>query len=121
MTTLIYLATPYTSYDPDHEKAFAVQRERYLKARAAQIELLSVGTHVYSPIVACHYLTGILGHTFQDWQAYNYNLIDRCDELWVLRLPGWDNSVGVLAEIHYALEHNKPVSYLNAKTFKLDK
>ncbi len=39
-------------------------------------------------------------------------MIDLLDEVWVLCLPGWYESVGVLDEIQYAYKTSKPVYFI---------
>lgn len=43
------------------------------------------------------------------WGGYDENMIERCDELYILTLKGWRESVGVTAEVAIALRLNKPV------------
>lgn len=47
------------------------------------------------------------------WEAYDRDMISRCDEVAVLRLSGWENSTGVRAEIAIAEELGLPVRYLD--------
>jgi hypothetical protein len=46
------------------------------------------------------------------WQRYNIEHLQRCDEVAVLTLDGWRESIGVQTEIRIASELGKPVSYL---------
>lgn len=39
------------------------------------------------------------------------SLISKCDELWVLKIDGWEQSKGVSAEIEYAESLNIPIKY----------
>lgn len=40
-------------------------------------------------------------------------LIERSDEIWVLKFDGWDTSVGVSEEVKHAQLHNKCVKYVD--------
>ena len=51
--------------------------------------------------------------TWADWGQHCRALIERCDEVWVIQLDGWDTSVGVKGEIEHARKHSKPEVYLH--------
>ena len=105
---MIYLASPYSHKN----KAVEELRYRYTEAHVAM--LLANGNMIYSPIVHCHHLA--TNHTLPTdakfWQRYNYHMIELADELHVLKLGGWDSSVGVAGEIAKAKEIGIPVHYL---------
>ena len=103
--TLAYLASPYSDTDP------AVQHRRYLDACDAAAALMARGRMVLSPIAHTHPIArrGALPTGFDFWQRFDRRLIAACDELWVLRIDGWRESVGVRAEIAIARELGKPV------------
>ena len=77
---MIYLASPYTHKDE------MVRQTRYRAALRATAYLLTEGKHVFSPIVHCHMVARAyeLPGEFFFWQAYNENMIARCDRLTVL-------------------------------------
>jgi hypothetical protein len=106
---VIYLASPYTHHDPD------VQEQRYRQAMAAAAHYIREGRVIYSPIVACHpmALAHDLPGDWSYWQAFDRDIISRCDCLWVLCLPGWQHSHGVQAEIEIAIGYNKRVEYID--------
>jgi hypothetical protein len=129
---LIYLASPYTP-TPEQIAALVaecdcgltdacvfsaglkIKRERFDAAVAAVAELMRAGAHVLSPIASSHPVS--LAHDlpggYAYWQALDRELIDACAEVWVLCLPGFDESVGIADETAYALEHGKVVRYLD--------
>ena len=91
----IYLASPYSH--PDR----LVKSLRYTRAVEAAAYLTSQGHHVFAPIAAshpvaeCHELPG----DFEYWRAWNYSFIDRwATHLYILAIPGWDDSKGVCGE-----------------------
>ena len=51
---------------------------------------------------------------WQFWQRHDRRYLDVCDEVVVLMLDGWRESVGVQAEIAIARELGKPVTFLHA-------
>jgi len=104
---LIYLASPYTHPDPE------IQHLRYLEACYATVALTQRGFVVFSPIVHSHALVPLgLGGTWEFWEHIDREFISRCDELVVLKIAGWKESVGVQAEIAIAGELRKPVRYI---------
>jgi len=103
---LIYLASPY-SHEEDDVRAF-----RYAECcRAVALILQSGRFNVFSPIVHSHPLAlhHGMGGTYENWKEVDEDWINRCDELWILMLPGWKESVGVNAEAKYALDHGKAI------------
>ena len=46
------------------------------------------------------------------WKNYLELILPRCDELWVLKMEGWDKSNGVAGEIELAKKLNIPINYL---------
>lgn len=94
---MIYIASPYSHADP------AIRESRYRAVEHYTAELLRAQSWCYSPIVHCHHLAlrFELPFTAAFWSEYNYHVLERCDALHVLKLPGWDDSRGVQAEINY--------------------
>lgn len=39
-------------------------------------------------------------------------MMDRADELWILQMPGWDDSYGIEQERKYFTKAGKPVRYM---------
>jgi Domain of unknown function (DUF1937) len=106
---MIYLASPYSHPDS------TVREERFRVVCACCAKLTWEGHDVFSPIAHTHpivlcrpeLLTG-----FDIWQRYDEWFLQRCDEVWVLMLPGWTDSVGVTSEIEIARDLGKPIRYL---------
>lgn len=104
---MIYLASPYSS------PSAVVRRCRYWEACRAAASLIRSGHVVFSPIVHSHPLVehGLpLDWTW--WERIDREFLVRCDEVIVLTLDGWEQSLGVAAEIRLAEELGKPVRYL---------
>jgi len=97
--SFIYLASPY-SHEMD-----TVKQQRYELVSETVVQLLKQDIHVYSPIVHCHELAKRfnLSGSFAFWQDYNFAMIEASAGLWVLKLEGWKESIGVKAEIKYAI------------------
>ena len=104
---MIYLASPYSH--PDH----AIREQRYRAACRATAALMRSGHIVYAPVVHGHSLVHYgLPTDWSFWQPSARAFIERCDELVILPLEGWESSEGMRAEIAIAAELNKPVRRL---------
>lgn len=76
---------------------------------------IAKGNVVISPLM-CHYLLSFapaLGTDWATWKNYSLELLTKCDELWVLMLPGWELSEGVKQEIKSAEDLGIPVRYIS--------
>ena len=75
--------------------------------------MLRDGHIVFSPIVHSHPLVAFgLPTAWPAWERIDRSFLERCDEVAVLMLDGWDQSVGVRAELRIARELGKPVRFL---------
>ncbi|MBX3399531.1 MAG: DUF1937 family protein [Gemmataceae bacterium] len=105
---MIYLASPYSHPDP------AVREERFRAACRATAALLRAGEVVFSPIVHSHPLVEFeLPTAWSFWERIDRAHLKRCDEVAVLMLDGWRESVGVREEIGIARALGKPVRFLD--------
>jgi len=100
--TKVYLAIPYSRVS----KVMS-----YKTANEKSAELFRKGYHVYSPISMCHGMEN-MPKDWSFWEEYDTEMIKWADELHVVKMPGWDNSVGVQAEIKIARKLKKPVKYI---------
>jgi hypothetical protein len=106
---MIYLASPYTHPDP------AVREQRFDAACVVAALLLREGHLVFSPIAHSHPLMRFgLPIEWDFWSRYDSCHLERCDEVLVLMLDGWEESRGVQAEIALAKSLGKPVWYRGA-------
>jgi Domain of unknown function (DUF1937) len=106
---LVYLASPYTSADP------AVRQARFEAACRAAAELIRQGLTICSPIAHSHAICqhGAVPLDWAFWRQHDLTFLAMCDEVVVLKLVGWRQSVGVQAEIAAAKSLGKPVSFLD--------
>jgi len=102
-----FLAAPY------HNEDIAIMQERFEKTEAVLAHFLQDGQAVFSPIVMCHDLALDYGLGLQakDWVEINDAFLERANELIVLMLPGWEDSVGVQGEIAYSHTLGIPILY----------
>ncbi len=91
-----------------------VRKWRYREACRATAELIKRGIPTVSPIVHSHILYDEYGcgGDFETWQEIDLALIEACSEMIVLKLPGWEESRGVLAEAQHATLYGKPIRFL---------
>lgn len=101
---MIYLASPYSHLDP------GVRNARFEAACRAAAGLIRAGEIVFSPIAHSHALCKHgLPEDWATWRGIDLAVLAACTELRVLTLPGWTESVGVHAEISWAIKHGLPV------------
>lgn len=101
---MIYIASPYT-----HPEA-SVRQVRYNEAMAYTSWLLNKKLWCYSPIVHCHPMA--IEHEMPTdaafWFNYNFSMLRICHDLHVLKLEGWDKSVGIAGEIAFFDQMHRP-------------
>jgi hypothetical protein len=110
---LIYLSSPYSDQDQTVREYRHIQARRFV-AR----ELLDNNRIIFSPIVHYHELAqaeGLPG-SFEFWQPVNRHFIENSETLIVLRLPGWQDSIGVHAEVEIAIENGLLIEYADPVT-----
>ena len=106
----IYLATPYSHKD------LSVRIDRFNKINVIAAKLIKKGYVVFSPISHSHPIeqTGRLGETdWAFWKAQDEPLVDWCDQIWIVTMDGWIDSVGVQCELEMAFDKGIPVRFLN--------
>jgi hypothetical protein len=105
----IYIASPYSSQDP------AVVEDRFEAVAQFVAKFCREGRALYSPILHFHPLSRMcqLPGDYFFWEKVNHAMIKAADELWILKLPGWDQSTGVRLEIEYAVSKDMPVRYVD--------
>mgnify|MGYP000945932908 CR=1 FL=1 len=102
-----YLACPYSHKDP------RIQRKRLKQVNQTVHELLSQGIHVYSPLTHNVPINDLgFNGDWLKWSSFDHEMLSRCDRLIVLKLPGWEDSKGVKAEIEKAKELNLCIEWM---------
>ncbi len=101
---MIYVISPYSAPDA------AVRDQRFRDVCRATAALARAGCLAISPIVHGHPLVEHgLPTDWSFWERWGGELLTRCDEVVVLQLDGWIDSVGVQAEIALAHSLGKPL------------
>lgn len=110
-TPLLYLACPYSDPAP------SVRESRCAAAGRAAVYLMQRGYAVFSPINHGHEIArhGAVGQDFQAWAGVDLAILDMCDALVVLCLPGLSESKGVWREIAAAGDSGLPVNALSPR------
>ena len=113
---MIYLASPYSSPD---KNLVQYRVEKTMQCTAA---LIRQKKFVWSPIVHCHEMATKFGLPTDAhfWMEYNFDFIRRSEEVYVLRLEGWDKSVGIKAELEVAHALFIPVRFVDEDGLRLD-
>jgi len=108
---VIYLASPYSHPDA------AVREQRFQAACRAAAALIRAGHATFSPIAHSHPLVAFgLPTEWSYWERDARAHLKTSAEVVVLTLDGWQESVGVAAEVQIAAELGIPVRYLSPGT-----
>ena len=109
---LVYLAAPLGHQDP------SVREDRFESVNRYCGYLIRHRTLVFSPLS--------LGASLDDdsisnsaWYALGLQFLARSDEMRILALDGWENSVGVALETRYAKQLRIPISVVNPSTYEV--
>ena len=107
---IIYLACPYAHPDT------AVRDWRYNTACRTAAQLIKQGYAVFSPL--SHSLPIAKSGDLPDidtgfWLKQDLLFLRLCGKVFVLTLPGWEESTGVRAEIAEAKKRNIPVMFID--------
>jgi hypothetical protein len=73
--------------------------------------------YVFSPISHTHPIAeaseGKLPMEWEFWEGFDRQYLNVCKKIIVLRIPGWEESKGVQAEIKIGTEMGIPVEYMD--------
>jgi hypothetical protein len=107
--SFIYIASPYTSPDPE------VVQQRFEVAEAYTHYLLKNEFWAYSPVVHCHEIAHkfSLPKNFDYWMNYNFAMLSKASDLHVLKIPGFEESKGVAGEVEFAKKCGISVIYVD--------
>lgn len=107
---LSYLAAPYSHPDP---KIVEARMEILCKVDA---KLIKAGIFTVSPLMK-HYIIhhADLPGDYAFWKNYSDTLLCAVDQVIVIKMPGWEESIGVTAEIRIATDLGIPVVYVDVE------
>lgn len=95
----VYLASPYS------HPCQGIMQKRFVRACQAAADLMEQGCIVYSPIAHGHVVAkaGVLPVEWPFWERQCMSFLENwATVLAVLKLPGWESSRGVAAEMQAA-------------------
>jgi len=106
----VYVASPYTHAD------MSMRIERFLQVVRCTGWLMNNMKKFtfFSPINQCHpiALECTLPGEWEFWARFDECIMSRCDEMWILCIPGWKSSTGVNAERKIAERFNLPIKFV---------
>lgn len=93
----------------------AVKRYRFRELTKHAGALMALGVLVYSPITHNHPIAecSSLPGTWEFWKQFDLAVLKHCKQLVVLKLPGWETSTGVTAEIEFCQKNFIPITYVD--------
>jgi len=107
-----YLAIPYS-----HEDVL-IRKYRFEIANKIAAALTREGRIIFSPISHCHPLTDYgLPDSWEYWKKYAYEFLKVVKKLIVIKLNGWEKSIGVQGEIKIANELGVTIEYIDPATY----
>lgn len=95
---LTYLAVPYSHPDP------SIRQQRFEAVNRVAAKLINDGHLIFSPISHSHHIATQHGLEcgWEFWKRHDQFFLSMCWRLLILKLDGWETSVGVMAEIAFA-------------------
>ena len=107
LPTSWYIASPFSHEDPE----IRIQREADAKRAEVFINDTYDGVRAYSPIAetADQERRGVVPQ--EGWYLYDFAMLAKADRLIVLKLEGWETSIGISLEIAFALGRKIPIRY----------
>lgn len=108
---MIYISVPYTGTTEQIQ-------ERMNHTFAYFAYLAECGIHAISPVLVGHQLIdrGEVTSKHDFWLPYSQDLLERCDEVHVLAMPGYADSKGVQFEVNLAATLGKTLIIIDPKT-----
>ena len=112
---IAYLACPYSNAHPKVRAARVAiaNRVMYQLMLARNEVVFSPLSHYHEMSIECD-VPGSWGF----WERYDMAFLAICSILYVLKLPGWEKSKGVIEELKFAEANRIPVRYLNPEDFE---
>lgn len=116
-----YICSVYSlDHTSDSLRDIAVREERYRYACQKAGEFMNKGIVVYSPIAHNHPIASMveLPKDWHFWCRMDMPMVILSSGLIVLKMPGWERSTGVQAEITYAESLGLPIEYVECPDYK---
>jgi hypothetical protein len=115
-TKIVYLAGPYS------KGSASVRLARFNAITHVAAKLISDKRVVFSPLTMTHPIDLELssdGYTLESdyWVTFDEAFMGFCEELFILKLPGWNESAGIKREAAYFQERGITARYLEPNDF----
>lgn len=108
---LVYLAAPYSSFNPKSQKNRAA-----IIGQVAKRLTVEKGLNIHDPVNYGLILENNGGEPSQGWYIFGLLYLLKCDRLIVLTPPGWQESFGVQEEIRLAKKLGLPIAYIDSES-----
>lgn len=106
---IVYIACPYSHND----QSVVEYRVKQFALFAASIENSGKEHAVSAMFNHLINLYGSLPTNWEYWKSYSLSLLDKSEKVYVLKLDGWDKSIGVAGELEYATTTGKSIVYID--------
>ena len=105
-----YMASPYYHTDP------TVRHARFQAACLAAGWAIANGLYLYSPIAHTASIANFcdLPHSFDFWEHFDTVGVGSCHDFYILKIPGWEESVGIWREINIAEDMGKNMFFIES-------
>lgn len=125
ITRMIYLASPYSYKSKIPGLAYLVRlyRNYMITKIAGALHDQFPDVAFILPITQSHQVAKYMksnSTAFSAWASRDLEFISRCDAIWVVKMPGWKDSIGVQAEIKFSKKNKIPVKYIDYYTLKFE-
>jgi hypothetical protein len=80
---------------------------------------MQAGIVVFSPLSHSVSISDSVTFSHEFWMSQDLPILRRCDEILVLGLHGWHDSLGVRAEMFEAMTYKIPITLINEHDIEL--
>ncbi len=116
---MIYVCSVYSLEAHSNSAADRAVRERRYQYAVDRVgDWMKEGIiGLFCPIAHCHVAANKRGlpKDYSFWKRNDRHMIDKCDEVWVLKMKGWKRSEGITDEVNYAKELGKTIKYFECR------
>lgn len=121
---MIYLCSVY-SYRPfdvtdEQYSALMDARADYAAQRCAEFMMSEDDKSIFCPIAHCHRMArdNNLPRDWEFWKEVDTGFVLKSDAVYVLKMPYWERSVGINAEIDIAIQNGIPVKFIECDGYE---
>lgn len=120
-TEIIYLAGPYSNNAPISSGSSTAEKRlaRFNAVTEVAKQLIEAEHIVYSPLTMTHPIDLRMANDpgSDYWVAFDEAIMQHCSAIYILKLPGWDQSSGVRREIEFFKEQGIQPVYLSPSEY----